>query len=147
VCFSYANPSSPLSAGFDSIGGYRFAIINNGAYRTDKVLDVKWIGAKYTVTPSLDLMAAAYLLQQNTYTGNACAAPTAKSPGTSIAAITDGPCSSGSQRSLSLAGVYKVNTYFDLYTGIMASHLSGGIASGFVHSSVYNAMAGARLNF
>lgn len=144
---TYANPSAPHSAGFDSIGGYRFAIINNGAYTTDKVLDVKWVGAKYPVTPSLDLMAAAYSLRQNTYTGNACAAPAATSPGTSVAVITGGPCSSGSQRSLSLAGVYKINTYFDLYAGIMASHLSGGMASGFVHSSVYNAMAGARLNF
>jgi hypothetical protein len=42
---------------------------------------------------------------------------------------------------------YKLNKYFDLYTGIMASNLSGGLASGFAHTSVYNAMAGIRMKF
>jgi len=144
---SYANPSSPLAAGLDSIGGYHFAIVNNGAYTTDKVLSVKWIGVKYPVAQKLDVMAAAYGLDQNSWTGNACAVPGAKSPGTTIPVTTTSPCSSGSQRTLSLAGVYKVNSFFDFYIGIMASHLSGGNASGFVHPSVYNAMTGVRMNF
>lgn len=144
---TYAKPSSSRSAGFDSIGGYTFAIVNNGAYVTHKVLDVKWIGVKYPVTPSVNVMTAVYAFQQNHYAGNACAAPAATSPGTTVAVNTNSPCNSGSQQSYSLAATYKYNSYLDLYAGIMASHLSGGMASGFAHTSVYDVMTGVRVNF
>lgn len=144
---TFSNPSSSRSAGFESIGGYTFAIVNNGAYATDKVLQVKWLGAKYSVTPKLDLFAAVYGYDQNSYTGNACAIPAVTSPGTSVQVNRNSPCSSGSQRSYSLAANYKLNSYADIYAGIMASNLSGGMASGFAHTSVYNAMVGVRANF
>ena len=144
---TYGRPSSPRSAGFDSIGGYTFAIVNNGAYASNKVFNTMWIGVKYTVLPKLDLFAAAYGYNQNTYTGNVCVIPAATSPGTNIPVNQNNPCSSGSQGSYSLAADYKINSYFDLYVGIMASHLTGGMASGFVHTSVYNAMVGVRTQF
>jgi hypothetical protein len=97
--------------------------------------------------PKLDLFAAAYGYNQNSYTGNACAIPAATSPGTNIPVNQNNPCSSGSQRSYSLAADYKINSYFDVYAGIMASHLTGGMASGFVHTSVYNTMVGVRTQF
>jgi predicted porin len=144
---TYSDPSSPRSAGFDSIGGYTFAVINNAAYATDKVLETKWIGLKYPVTPKLDLLTAAYRYEQNSYTGNACTVPAATAPGTTVSVNQNNPCSSGTQRSYTMAVDYKLNKYFDLYTGIMASNLSGGLASGFAHTSVYNAMAGIRMKF
>jgi predicted porin len=144
---TYSNPSSSRTAGFESIGGYTFAIINNGAYTTDKVLNVAWLGVKYPVSPALDLLGAAYGFNQNSYTGNVCAVPAATSPGTTIAVDRNSPCNSGSQRSYSLAGVFKYNTYLDLYLGAMASRLSGGMASGFAHTSVYNVSTGVRFRF
>ncbi len=45
---SYANPSSPLPAGFDDIGGYKLAFVNNAAFPNDKILQVYWAGVKYT---------------------------------------------------------------------------------------------------
>ena len=92
-------------------------------------------------------MGAVYAFNQNSYTGNACAAPAATSPGTVVPVNTSSPCSSGTQRSASVAGVYKFSRYVDFYAGIMASQLSGGMASGFAHTSVYNAMTGIRANF
>lgn len=144
---TYSKPSSRLSAGFESIGGYTFAIVNNGAYASDKVLQVKWAGVKYAVTPKLNLYGAVYGYDQNSYTGNACAIPAATAAGTRVAVNRNSPCSSGAQRSYSLAASYKFNSYLDGYVGVMASELSGGMASGFAHTSVYNAMAGVRVNF
>lgn len=144
---TYSNPSSPRSAGFDSIGGYTFAVVNNGAYATDKVLDVAWLGAKYQFNPKLNLMGAVYHYHQNSYTGNFCAIPAATSPGTTVSVDRNSQCSSGSQLTYSLAATYKFNSYLDGYVGVMLSEMSGGMASGFAHSSVYNAMTGVKFNF
>ena len=144
---TYSNPSSPRSAGVDSIGGYTFSVVNNGAYASSKILDVAWFGAKYQVDPRLSLMGAAYHYHQNSYTGNACANPAATSPGTTVNVDQNSPCSSGSQSSYSLAATYRFNSYIDGYAGLMMSKMSGGMASGFAHTSVYNAMTGVKLNF
>jgi hypothetical protein len=42
----YSNPSTPLTAGFDDIGGYKLAFVNNTAFPTDKVLQVFWAGVR-----------------------------------------------------------------------------------------------------
>ena len=92
-------------------------------------------------------MGAAYHYHQNSYTGNACANPAATSPGTTVNVDQNSPCSSGSQSSYSLAATYRFNSYIDGYAGLMMSKMSGGMASGFAHTSVYNAMTGVKLNF
>ena len=144
---SYSNPSSPRTAGFDSIGGYTFAVVNNGAYVSEKNLDVTWIGVKHQYDSKLALLAGVYFFQQNAYTGNACTAPASTSPGTTVTVDVNSPCSSGTQRTISLAATYKFNSYVDGYIGIMQSELTGGMASGFAFPTVYNAMSGIKINF
>jgi len=51
----YANPATPLSAGFTDIGGYNLAFVTNDAYDNNKILQVYWAGVRYTVIPRLDL--------------------------------------------------------------------------------------------
>ena len=63
----YANPNTPLSAGFTDIGGYVLAFVNNTAYNNDKTVQVYWTGARYTVIPHLDLTLAYYGYHQDAY--------------------------------------------------------------------------------
>jgi hypothetical protein len=69
----YSNPSEPLTpaplngVGFDNIGGYKLAYVNNAAFPEDKILNVYWAGIRYTAMPGLDLVGAFYGYHQNTY--------------------------------------------------------------------------------
>src|SRR5271170_5397111 len=47
----YANPSTPLSAGFNDIGDYVLAFVTNNAYNNSKTVQVYWSGVRYTVIP------------------------------------------------------------------------------------------------
>jgi predicted porin len=63
----YANPTTPLSAGFNDIGDYVLAFVTNNAYDNSKTVQVYWTGARYTVIPHLDLTVAYYGYHQNAY--------------------------------------------------------------------------------
>jgi len=52
---TYANPKDPLANGTATIGGYVLSVINNTAFTIHKVLQYAWIGARYSITPSLDV--------------------------------------------------------------------------------------------
>jgi len=64
----YANPTTPLSAGFNDIGGYVLAFVSNNAYNNSKtvqgVLDRRPLQRPF---PSFDLTAAYYGYRQNAY--------------------------------------------------------------------------------
>ena len=52
---TYSNPSIPLPVGFNDIGGYVLAFVNNAPYTTeDKVLQVYWAGVKYPVNQNFE---------------------------------------------------------------------------------------------
>src|SRR6202051_3682391 len=63
----YTNPTRPLSAGYNDIGGYVLAFVTNNAYNNSKTVQVYWTGARYTVIPHLDLTVAYYGYHQNAY--------------------------------------------------------------------------------
>ena len=44
----FANPATPLAAGFN-VAAYTLAFVNNNAYAHEKILQVYWAGAKYSV--------------------------------------------------------------------------------------------------
>src|ERR1700733_15104287 len=46
----YTNPTRPLSAGFNDIGGYILAFVNDTAFPEEKIVQVYWTGARYSVT-------------------------------------------------------------------------------------------------
>src|ERR1035438_8555255 len=74
----YANPTTPLGAGFGDIGGYVLAFLTNNAYNNGKTVQVYWTGARYTVIPHLDLTVAYYGYHQNAYgSGKAAGCSTA----------------------------------------------------------------------
>lgn len=134
----YANPSSPLAAGFTDIGGYKLAVVNNTAYENDKIVQAYWVGARYTVMTDFELTAAYYGYHQNAYgTGKSAGCTTAASAG----------CS-GSFDAFSLNGDYHFTKHFDAYAGVMYSGVHDGVANGYdFHTTNLNPTIGARYKF
>ena len=121
----FANPSTPLAAGFDDIGGYKLAFVNNAAFPNDKILQVYWAGAKYTVLSRLDLTAAYYGYSQNSYgVGADAGCSTTKA----------GACS-GTETALTFSADYRFTKRFDMYAGMMYTSVSNGLASGYIYNT------------
>lgn len=133
----YANPTTPLSAGFNDIGGYVLAYVTNNAYNNSKTVQVYWTGARYTVIPHLDLTVAYYGYRQNAY-------GTGKQAGCTTAAYST--CS-GSFDAFSFDADYYFNKHFDAYVGAMYSGVHDGVASGYLNTTNINPTVGVRYKF
>jgi predicted porin len=133
----YTNPTTPLSAGFNTIGGYVLAFVTNNAYNASKHVDVYWAGARYAVIPSLELVAAFYGYSQNAY-------GTGKQAGCSTSAHST--CS-GRLDAFSIAADYRLTRRFDAYLGAMYSAVHDGVASGYLSTTNVNPTVGVRFKF
>ena len=133
----YANPANPLSAGFNDIGDYVLAFVNNDAYSNSKTVQVYWTGVRYTVMPSLDLTVAYYGYQQNAY-------GTGKQAGCSTSAHS---ACSGSFEAFSFDADYRFNKHFDAYLGAMYSGVHDGVANGYIYTTNINPTVGLRYKF
>jgi len=133
----YTNPTTPLSAGFNTIGGYVLAFVTNNAYNVSKHVDVYWGGVRYVVIPSLELVAAFYGYSQNAY-------GTGKQAGCSTSAHST--CS-GRLDAFSIAADYRLTKRFDAYLGAMYSAVHDGAASGYLNTTNVNPTVGVRFKF
>jgi len=133
----YSNPSTPLPAGFDDIGGYKLAFVNNAAYPNDRILQVLWAGLRYSVNSALDLTGAYYGYRQNSY-GNGA------SVGCSGAQFAT--CS-GDLDAISFDADYRLTKRFDTYIGVMYTAVHNGLANGYLHTTDMNPTAGLRYKF
>ncbi len=138
----FANPSSPLTPGAALEGGYTIGVVNNTAFATDKVLQVFWGGVRYTVRSDIDLLAAYYHEEQNSFEGG------------TPATLNAGHCSdaslaqcSGQLDAISLLVDYRFAKRFDAYAGIMWSQVSNGLANGFLQRSSIDPTIGLRFHF
>ena len=131
---TYANPKDPLPNGTVTIGGYLFSAINNTAFTIHKVLQYAWIGARYPVTPSLDVSGAYYQFRQNSYNANGCSD------------TSSGSCS-GVYHGASFVADYKLSLRFDVYGGVNYSRAVDGMASGFLNDRNWTSMLGIRFVF
>jgi hypothetical protein len=133
----YANPHTPLTAGFNDIGDYVLAFVTNNAYNNSKTVQVYWSGVRYTVIPHLDLTAAYYGYRQNAYgTGTQAGCTT-----------TAHSVCSGSFDAYSIDADYRFNQHFDAYLGAMYSGVHDGVASGYLHTTNINPTVGVRYKF
>jgi predicted porin len=121
----FANPTTPLAAGFDNIGGYKLAFVNNTAFPNDKILQVFWAGVKYTVLSKLDLAAAYYGYRQNSYGVGANAGCDTNKAGT---------CS-GTESAVGVSADYRFTKRFDVYAGAMYTNVAGGLANGYIFNT------------
>jgi predicted porin len=133
----YANPTTPLSAGFTDIGGYVLAFVNNNAYRSSKTVQVYWTGVRYTIIPKLELTVAYYGVHQDAY-------GTGTQAGCSTSAHS---VCSGSLEAFSLDADYRFNLHFDAYVGAMYSGVHDGMASGYIYTTNINPTVGVRFKF
>jgi len=139
---TYKNPSNPLVAGFNGLGGYEISVVNNAGFNVHKVLQVSWVGAKYKISDALDLTGAWYHLSQNSYKSSA----TNPFVSSHCSDASFGQCS-GSEDAFSLVADYKFTKRFDVYAGAMFSKVQDGFASGFLHTSTIDPTIGGRFNF
>jgi len=133
----YSNPSTPLPAGYTDIGGYVLAFVTNDAYVNDKIVQVYWTGARYSVIPTLELTAAYYGYHQNAY-------GTAKNTGCST---SQNSACSGSFEAFSFDLDYHFNKHFDAYLGAMYSGVHDGVASGYLSTTNIDPTIGVRYKF
>lgn len=120
----FTNPQTPLAAGFD-VAAYKIAFVNNMAFPHERILQVYWAGAKYSVNSHLDLTMAYYGYHQSNF-------------GTTAATVgcsgdVSGTCS-GELHDFSFDAVYKLSKRFDVFAGLMYSDVAGGLANGYVYS-------------
>jgi predicted porin len=135
---SFANPSSPLPVGFDDIGGYKLAVVNNTAFPNDKVLQVFWAGVKYAITPSLELTGAYYGYKQNSYGSGATAGCSTTVAGTCSGTLDD----------ISFDAVWRMSKRFDTYAGVMYTGVHDGLANGYpFHTTDITSTMGLRFKF
>jgi predicted porin len=120
----FQNPETPLLAGFD-VAAYKIAIVNNDAYPHEKILQVYWAGAKYSVDPNLDLTIAYYGYHQSAF------GTTVSTAGCSTNASST--CS-GELRDVSFDAVYKLSKRFDAFAGLMWTDVADGLANGYIYS-------------
>ena len=160
-----ANPSDTFPNGFKTIGGYNVPgtitgnkafptqWINYTAYNNNRIANVFFIGAKYAVTPQIDVAAAYYYLGQNNYNSsstpcayaNATFVPPSGSPFV-VSRINNSACA-GSQDAISFLIDYRPVKRMDLYAGVMISNIYGGLANGYAETQNIAPTAGLRVKF
>jgi predicted porin len=133
----YANPTTPLSAGFTDVGGYILAFVNNNGYRNAKTVQVYWTGVRYTIIPKLELTVAYYGVHQDAY-------GTGTQAGCSTSAHS---VCSGTLEAFSFDADYRFNVHFDAYAGAMYSGVHDGMASGYIYTTNINPTVGVRFKF
>ena len=133
----YADPNTPLNAGFNDIGGYVIAFVTNNAYSNEKTVNLYWTGVRYNVLPQLDLTVAYYGYDQNAY-------GTGKQAGCTT---TVSSTCSGRFEAFSVDADYIFNQHFDAYLGAMYSGVHDGVASGYFYTTNINPTVGVRFKF
>jgi predicted porin len=130
----FNNPSHPDPVGTQSAGGYILGIVTNNGFNIQKILQISWVGARWSVTPDFDLTAAGYGYNQKSFNANGCTNASATN------------CA-GEMADISLVADYHFTKRFDTYAGVNWSRVSNGLASGFLFTSEYSPMVGVRYNF
>jgi predicted porin len=163
----YSNPSDSYAAsavanGFTTLGGYNAlpgaANISTTTYGNNKVLQVAWVGATYAIRPDLDITGAYYYATQNNFfpttltpaaAAAACLPNTTKSAATGFQTLQGAANSycAGHENAESVMMDWRPFKRLDVYGGVMFSQVTGGLASGFFHTTAIAPTAGLRLTF
>ncbi|MDE2585565.1 MAG: porin, partial [Betaproteobacteria bacterium] len=130
----FTNPSHPSADAITSLFGFPISgAVNVKAFDTRKTLDVYWGGVNYDLTSAWTLSAAYYQVNQNDFSGTGCATASAK-------------CS-GDSKFYSLLADYRLSKRSDVYVGMMANRVSGGLGYGYAHESNLIFGTGVRHSF
>jgi hypothetical protein len=118
--------------------------INNMAFGVDglgnRIRQIPWAGAKYAVTDKLDVMAAYYHYNQNSYFSTATGGPAACS------GSEHSQCA-GTFNAISGVIDWLFAPKWDVYLGIMSTQVNGGLANGYLQRNNIATTAGLRFRF
>jgi len=141
---SFADPSDPQQSFTDiagtlicaGCGTVNFTNINNTAFSfRNKVLQLAWTGLRYSVTSSIDVVAAYYHQQQNDYTSLDCTVPAAHAQ-----------CA-GSEDTVSALLIWRLAPKWDTYIGTQYTQSNGGMNSGYLKSNNATSTVGVRFRW
>ena len=130
----------------------RTAWTNFTNYTVPRIAPFFWVGAKYAITPQLDVTGAFYWLQQTDYAGTTACVPantTFTQPNGNkftVTTLSSGKCA-GQTDFISGLIDYRPVKRVDLYAGIMVSNVYGGLANGYQVFQTVNPTAGIRIKF
>ncbi|HLX14330.1 MAG TPA: porin, partial [Bradyrhizobium sp.] len=158
---TYQNPNNPLQPGAFMYAGYNLAFVNNDFYASNKNLNVFWIGAKYAVTPTLDLIGAYYgqragFFTQGTGTPSGAGGVFATIPGQSAGSPTQAAscaansasfagCAGGTDM-VSFAVDWRFARHVDLFAGVAWEQKFGGFVNGYNLSNNNGTLSGNNVN-
>jgi predicted porin len=169
--YEYAQLSTPSNfdtyfpvdgpAGFYNLNGGYTAQIQANIYVKPEDLQVLWIGAKYGILSNLDFVTGYYYEWQNNYTlvgtapagvkntkyQKACATNTTDPiPGSAPQGTNNSTCA-GNTDAASVMLDWRPVKRVDLYSGVMFSQVSGGMASGYIKTENTAFTSGVRVSF
>ena len=165
-----ANPSDDFLNGFETLGGYSVpativttnkaiaklfptAWTNYTAYNKMRVVNVPFVGAKYSINSQLDVIGAFYYEAQNNYNSSTTPCAYAKASfvqpsGNVLNVIRENSSAcAGTQYAISAMLDYRPLKRVDLYAGVMFSNVYGGLANGFLATQNIAPTAGLRVKF
>jgi hypothetical protein len=156
----FAPPSDPFTvkfSGFTDIAGDNVCFgcasgtggtnINSTAFSgsagfKDKVLQVVWAGARYSVTDSVDVVGAYYHYDQNNF-----AASTANMTACAVLQASKNNFCAGSMDAASGLIDWKFLPKWDTYIGTMFSQYNGGLVNGYLARNNVATTGGLRFRF
>jgi predicted porin len=153
-------PSDTYPEGFGTLGDYNVAPgqVSVTNYINNKILQVAWAGATYSLRPDLDITGAYYWAGQNNFypspitakaLGAACLPNTTRSAATGgqlLQGAANTYCA-GHENAESALIDWRPLKRLDVYAGVLFSQVTGGLASGFFHTTNIAPTAGLRLTF
>jgi predicted porin len=141
---TYQNPDNSLQPGAFVYAGYNLAFVNQNFYASNKNLNAFWFGAKYAVTPTLDLIGSYYGQRFGYFTQGAGLTATQFSnvpTGTPASALQAAACAANSAAFAGCAGGvdmiafaldWRFARHMDFYAGVAWEQKFGGAANGTV---------------
>jgi len=139
------NPSDSYANGFTSLGGYTVAAnsvlpgsVTSSDYTINRIAQVFWAGARYSILSNLDIAGAYYQISQNDYNTSPCAGSGVNTSSSKCA---------GTKKGLSAMVEYAPLKRLVIYGGLMYTQGSGGLVSGYLHTNNVDPTVGMRLQF
>jgi predicted porin len=118
------NPTNPLGVGALDQGGYLMSGVEDNNLDSTKIVQIWWMGAKYTYAKKTDITLAWYHQQQNDFRRD----PTICSAETGFRSSC-----AGDLDEVSLYADHHFTKRFDAFAGIAYSDVSGGLAIAIPH--------------
>ncbi len=158
----FANPSDPFVAsgsGFTDIAGDFLCVncqsingtnITSNFYTFEKILQLAWVGARYSLTDSLDVTGAYYHEWQNDFSGGVHVVNQAAVNPTGFTCVQVSTVSSkcqGTKDTVALLADWKFAPKWDTYLGTQYNRNTGGDLNGYLQKDVWSVTGGLRFRW